>query len=78
MGEFHYTRCPENEWREELFKMKAGGIDIVSTYVFWIHHEEIEGRFDWSGPRNLSRFVQLCQLAQRDLQRKRHSDLQRQ
>src|ERR1700731_543777 len=61
MGEFHYTRYPENEWREELLKMKAGGIDIVSTYVFWIHHEEIEGQFDWSGSRNLRRFIQLCQ-----------------
>src|SRR5678815_3505587 len=29
MGEFHFTRYPENEWREELLKMKAGGIDIV-------------------------------------------------
>src|SRR4051812_2060280 len=34
MGEFHYTRVPANEWREELLKMKTGGIDIVSTYVF--------------------------------------------
>src|ERR1017187_3918655 len=49
MGEFHFSRYPANEWREELLKMKAGGIDIVSTYVFWIHHEEIEGQFDWSG-----------------------------
>ena len=31
--------------------MKAGGIDIVSTYVFWIHHEEIEGQFDWTERR---------------------------
>jgi hypothetical protein len=60
MGEFQYSRYPENEWREELLKMKAGGIDIVSTYVFWIHHEEIEGQFDWSGRRNLRRFVELC------------------
>jgi hypothetical protein len=59
MGEFHYARYPESEWREELLKMKAGGIDIVSTYVFWIHHEEIEGQFDWSGRRNLRGFVQL-------------------
>jgi hypothetical protein len=63
MGEFHFTRYPENEWREELLKMKAGGIDIVSTYVFWIHHEEIEGQFDWSGSRNLRRFIQTCQEA---------------
>ena len=63
MGEFHFARYPENEWREELLKMKAGGIDIVSTYVFWIHHEEIEGQFDWSGSRNLRRFIQTCQEA---------------
>jgi hypothetical protein len=61
MGEFHFARYPENEWREELLKMKAGGIDIVSTYVFWIHHEEIEGQFDWSGSRNLRHFIQICQ-----------------
>jgi hypothetical protein len=61
MGEFHFTRYPENEWREELLKMKAGGIDIVSTYVFWIHHEEIEGQFDWTGKRDLRRFIQTCQ-----------------
>ncbi len=60
MGEFQYSRYPENEWREELLKMKAGGIDIVSTYVFWIHHEEVEGQFDWSGRKNLRAFVQLC------------------
>lgn len=60
MGEFHYARCPADEWRDELLKMKAGGADIVSTYVFWIHHEEIEGQFDWSGQRDLRRFVQLC------------------
>ena len=57
MGEFHYSRFPAAGWREELLKMKAGGIDIVATYVFWIHHEEVEGVFDWSGDRDLRRFV---------------------
>ena len=60
MGEFHYTRVPAAEWREELLKMKAGGIDIVATYVFWIHHEEIEGQWDWSERRDLKKFVQTC------------------
>jgi beta-galactosidase len=60
MGEFHYARCPANEWREELLKIKAGGVDIVATYVFWIHHEEIEGQFDWSERRNLRHFLELC------------------
>ncbi|MBC8136150.1 MAG: beta-galactosidase [Fibrella sp.] len=60
MGEFHYARYPRTEWRDELLKMKMGGIDIVATYVFWIHHEEIEGEFDWHDQRNLREFVALC------------------
>jgi len=60
MGEFHYSRYPANEWREELLKMKAGGIDIVATYVFWIHHEEIEGQWEWAGDKNLRDFVRIA------------------
>jgi beta-galactosidase len=60
MGEFHYTRYPASEWRGELLKMKAGGISIVSTYVFWIHHEEIEGEWNWSGDRDLHEFARLA------------------
>ena len=60
VGEFHYSRYPESRWEEELLKMKAAGIDVVASYVFWIHHEEIEGQFDWQGQRDLRRFVQLC------------------
>lgn len=60
MGEFHYTRIPQAEWHDELLKMKAGGVDIVATYVFWIHHEEIEGQWDWSGQRDLKKFLQMC------------------
>src|SRR5579859_757344 len=60
MGEFHYTRFPARYWEEQLLKMKAAGITIVSTYVIWQHHEESEGKFDWSGDRDLRRFVELC------------------
>jgi len=61
MGEFHYSRVPESEWEEELLKMKSAGVQIVSTYVIWIHHEEIQGKFDWSGQRDLRHFAELCQ-----------------
>lgn len=57
MGEFHYARYPADEWREELLKMKAAGIGIVASYVFWIHHEETPDAWDWSGCRDLRRFV---------------------
>ena len=61
MGEFHFARYPREEWRDELLKMKAGGINTISTYVFWIHHEEVQGAFDWSGNRSLRDFIKLCQ-----------------
>lgn len=60
MGEFHYSRYPAAEWRAELAKMKAGGVDIVATYVFWIHHEEVEGAWNWSGDRNLRAFIEAA------------------
>lgn len=59
-GEFHFSRYPAAHWREELLKMRAGGITVVSTYVFWIMHEERRGRFRWDGDRDLRRFVVLC------------------
>src|SRR5215469_18072488 len=60
MGEFHYSRVPATEWEQEVLKMKAAGVSIISTYVIWIHHEEIQGQFDWTGSRNLRAFVEIC------------------
>ncbi|MGA2231314.1 MAG: beta-galactosidase [Tepidisphaeraceae bacterium] len=60
-GEFHYARCPETEWRDELLKIKAGGVSVVASYIFWIHHEESEGVWDWTGRRDLHKFLQTCQ-----------------
>lgn len=59
-GELHYSRLRRELWDAELDKMKEGGIDIVSTYVFWNHHEEVEGEFTWEGNRNLGEFIDLC------------------
>lgn len=64
MGEIHYSRVPENDWLTEILKMKAGGITIISTYVFWNHHESEEGKWDWSGNRNLHKFLQACKEAE--------------
>ncbi len=60
MGEIHYARVPEQEWRREIQKMRAGGITIIATYVFWIHHEEEEGLWNWNGNRNLRKFIEIC------------------
>jgi len=59
-GEAHFSRMNEKLWEDEIIKMKMGGLNIIATYVFWIHHEEIEGEFDWSGNKNLRKFIELC------------------
>ncbi|MEI6950002.1 beta-galactosidase [Paraflavisolibacter sp. H34] len=60
MGEFHFSRYPREQWEESILKMKAAGIDVIATYVFWIYHEEEEGAWDWTGNRNLREFAELC------------------
>lgn len=60
MGEFHFSRCPREDWAKELAKMKAGGIRLVSTYLFWICHEEEEGVLDFAGENDVRAFVELC------------------
>ncbi len=59
-GELHYSRMDPERWERELVKMRMGGVNVVSTYVFWNHVEEEEGVFDFSGRRDLRRFVKLC------------------
>lgn len=60
MGEFHFSRFPCRYWEEEILKVKAGGVEIIATYVFWNHHEEEEGVFNWTDDRDLRRFTELC------------------
>ena len=64
MGEIHYARVPAKDWRREIRKMKAGGITIVATYVFWIHHESEEGHWNWAGNMNLREFLEVCKSEQ--------------
>lgn len=58
MGEIHYSRYPREYWRESIYKMRAGGVEVISSYVIWIHHEEIEKEYDFTGSRDLRAFVQ--------------------
>lgn len=60
-GEFHYSRMSDARWEDELIKMKMCGINVIATYVFWIHHEEEEGIFRFDGCRDLHKFVKLCE-----------------
>lgn len=63
MGEVHYSRIPADEWAAEVKKIKDGGVTMLAAYVFWNHIEEREGVFDWSGQRDLRRFLEVCRDA---------------
>ncbi len=59
MGEMHFSRVAPEMWEPNLVRMKSGGVEIVSTYLFWLHHEEIKGQEDWTGCRDLRQFLTL-------------------
>ncbi len=60
MGEFHFSRWMPVEWKEAILKMRAGGVDILATYVFWNHHEERKGEWDFTGCRDIRAFLDTC------------------
>ncbi|MHA7287039.1 beta-galactosidase [Arthrobacter sp. MDT3-44] len=59
-GEMHYSRVPRNQWRDRLNLMKAGGITVVATYAFWIHHEPHPGAVSFGGRLDIAAFIDLC------------------
>ena len=67
MGEFHYSRYPAEQWEQEIVKMKAGGVNIIPSYIFWSLHEPVEGKFCWEGNLNLRRFIELCKKHDMDV-----------
>lgn len=67
MGEYHFVRDSRENWYRELCKMKAGGITIVATYLFWIYHEEIENEFDFAGDRDICAFIEAAKRAGMDV-----------
>lgn len=60
-GEMHFSRMSPDQWEDAVLKMKAGGINIISTYVFWIVHEEEEGIFRFDGCRDIRKFLAICE-----------------
>ena len=62
-GELHYPRVLPQYWALRLRQLRAAGLDAVQTYVFWNLHEPRPGEFDFSGGRDLVRFLKLAQQA---------------
>ena len=60
-GDFHYSRMPRALWRERLLMIKRAGYNTVQTYTFWNFHEKHEGKFDFSGDKDLGAYLQTIQ-----------------
>lgn len=59
-GEIHYSRVPSAEWGDRIRMAKSMGLNTICTYVFWGYHEGRRGEYDFSGERDVMRFVRLC------------------
>jgi beta-galactosidase len=62
-GAMHYWRVDPACWAACLRSIHALGLTIVETYVPWREHELADGVFDWEGPRDLARFLELARAA---------------
>lgn len=59
-GEMHFSRVPRHRWLDRLRLMKSGGISVVASYIFWIHHEEEQGAPRFDDNLDVAAFVDLC------------------
>ncbi|XP_035202244.1 beta-galactosidase-1-like protein 2 isoform X2 [Oxyura jamaicensis] len=59
-GSMHYFRVPREYWEDRMLKMKACGLNTLTTYVPWNLHEQTRGKFDFSQDLDLEAFLSLA------------------
>ncbi|XP_041664950.1 beta-galactosidase-1-like protein 2 [Cheilinus undulatus] len=59
-GSIHYFRVPRAYWEDRLLKMKACGLNTLTTYVPWNLHEPERGTFNFQDQLDLKAFVTLA------------------
>ena len=60
-GALHYFRIVPEYWQDRLEKLKNMGCNCVETYIPWNYHEPKKGQFDFTGRKDVARFVRLAQ-----------------
>ena len=58
-GELQYPRTPRALWRDRLLRIKRAGYNTVQIYAFWNYHEPTEGKFEFTGEKDLNAYLQL-------------------
>ncbi|KAM7264817.1 hypothetical protein ACFE04_002500 [Oxalis oulophora] len=56
-GSIHYPRFPPEMWPDVIKKAKAGGINLIQTYVFWNLHEPVQGQFNFNGSIDVVKYI---------------------
>nr|XP_020456019.1 beta-galactosidase-1-like protein 2 isoform X2 [Monopterus albus] len=59
-GSIHYFRVPRAYWEDRLLKMKACGLNTLTTYVPWNLHEPERGTFNFHDQLDLRSYVRLA------------------
>lgn len=59
-GGIHYFRVRPRQWEDRLRRLAAMGLNTVETYVPWNFHERRRGEADFSGERDLPRFLTIA------------------
>ncbi|KAG9145199.1 hypothetical protein Leryth_008984 [Lithospermum erythrorhizon] len=60
-GSIHYPRSTPDMWPSLITKGKQGGLDVIETYVFWNIHEPQPGQYDFTGRKDLVKFIKEIQ-----------------
>ncbi|KAM7413456.1 hypothetical protein PAMA_020718 [Pampus argenteus] len=59
-GSIHYFRVPRAYWEDRLLKMKACGLNTLTTYVPWNLHEPERGVFNFKDQLDLEAYLHLA------------------
>ncbi|XP_069389080.1 beta-galactosidase-1-like protein [Paralichthys olivaceus] len=59
-GSIHYSRIPQHYWKDRLVKMYMTGLNAIQVYVPWNFHETVQGIYNFTGDRDLERFLDLA------------------
>lgn len=59
-GSLHYFRLPRAYWPDRLRKMRAAGINTVSTYIEWSTHEPYPRMYEFDGEKDIEYFLRLA------------------
>ncbi|MDF1487008.1 glycoside hydrolase family 35 protein [Tessaracoccus caeni] len=66
-GAIHYARVHPGHWADRLRRLRAMGANTVETYIPWNWHAPARGVVDFTGSRDLGRFLDLAAEADLDV-----------